>query len=98
MFRRIAAPTVCSVLLITLLAPDTARAQGVEAPPQATFEPNVGQFDDSVQFVSRGRGYTLFLTDTEAVMTVGDASGPARVVRMALTHAQAAHGDGPAAR
>ena len=93
MFRRIAAPTVCSVLLITLLAPDTARAQGVEAPPQATFEPNVGQFDDSVQFVSRGRGYTLFLTDTEAVMTVGDASGPARVVRMALTHAQAAHGD-----
>ena len=32
------------------------------------FEPNQGQTDPSVKFLSRGDGYTLFLTDTEAVL------------------------------
>lgn len=36
-----------------------------------TFEPNVGQTDPAVRFVSRGSGYALFLTPDEAVMTVG---------------------------
>ena len=30
------------------------------------FEPNQGQTDEQVHFLSRGRGYTLFLTSTEA--------------------------------
>ena len=34
------------------------------------FEANQGQTDPSVQFLSRGRGYTLFLTSTEAVLTL----------------------------
>jgi hypothetical protein len=32
------------------------------------FEPNQGQFDSQVQFVSRGNGYGLFLTADEAVL------------------------------
>jgi len=35
-----------------------------------SFEPNIGQTDALVKFVSRGRGYTLFLTPTEAVLAL----------------------------
>src|SRR5207247_2201000 len=47
------------------------------------FESNRGQTDSDVQFLSRGAGYTLFLTSTEAVLALRkappqtDASGPA---------------------
>ena len=34
------------------------------------FEPNVGQTDPSVKFVARGAGYSLFLTNEGAVMTL----------------------------
>ncbi|HEY3028278.1 MAG TPA: SBBP repeat-containing protein [Pyrinomonadaceae bacterium] len=33
-----------------------------------SFEPNRGQTDKAVKFLSRGPGYTLFLTSTEAVL------------------------------
>ncbi len=35
-----------------------------------SFEANRGQTDPSVSFLSRGRGYTLFLTGREAVLTL----------------------------
>ena len=35
------------------------------------FEVNSGQTDSRVKFLSRGGGYTLFLTSTEAVLTLG---------------------------
>jgi len=35
-----------------------------------SFEPNEGQTDDSVKYISRGGGYALFLTRTEAVMAL----------------------------
>lgn len=35
-----------------------------------SFEANQGQSDPTVKFISRGSGYTLFLTDTEAVLTL----------------------------
>src|SRR6266566_2282903 len=42
------------------------------------FEPNAGQTDEPVLFLSRGRGYTLFLTPTQAVLclraTVGSSA------------------------
>jgi hypothetical protein len=38
-----------------------------------SFEANRGQVDSSVQFVSRGQGYTLFLTSREAVLSLGQA-------------------------
>jgi len=41
-----------------------------------SFEQNVGQADGTVQFISRGKGYTLFLTPTEAVFTLRSAPHP----------------------
>jgi hypothetical protein len=38
-----------------------------------SFEPNEGQADGAVRFVSRGPGYTLFLTGTEAVLQLRNA-------------------------
>jgi hypothetical protein len=38
------------------------------------FEANQGQTDPQVKFVSRGAGYNLFLTTTEAVLTLRRAS------------------------
>src|SRR4051812_21802963 len=35
-----------------------------------SFEQNVGQSDAQVQFLSRGPGYGLFLTGTEAVLSL----------------------------
>ena len=35
-----------------------------------SFEANQGQTDEQVNFLSRGRGYTLFLTSTEAVLAL----------------------------
>ncbi len=40
-----------------------------------SFEENLGQTDSQVKFLSRGIGYTLFLTPTEAVLALG---APAR--------------------
>ncbi len=34
------------------------------------FEANTGQTDDRVKFVTRGRGYTMFLTSNEAVLAL----------------------------
>jgi hypothetical protein len=34
------------------------------------FEANQGQSDEQVKFLSRGSGYTLFLTPTEAVLAL----------------------------
>src|SRR5437899_5727182 len=42
-----------------------------------SFEANQGQADPQVKFLSRGRGYTLFLTSTEAVLTLTKADAPA---------------------
>jgi hypothetical protein len=35
-----------------------------------SFEANDGQVDSKVKFLSKGNGYTLFLTSTEAVLSV----------------------------
>ena len=35
-----------------------------------SFEANQGQTDEQVKFLSRGKGYTLFLTPTEAVLAL----------------------------
>lgn len=39
------------------------------------FEANRGQTDAQVNFLSRGNGYTLFLTSTEAVLTLTKTKG-----------------------
>lgn len=54
-----------------------------------SFEPNMGQSDKAVKFLSRGNGYTVFLTETEAVFSLRpnpDAQSRA-VLRMTLAGA-----------
>ena len=56
------------------------------------FEPNQGQADEKVRFISRGRGYTLFLTSEEAVLLLrGRSMGKAEagIVRMRFLGADA---------
>ena len=59
-----------------------------------SFEANRGQTDGAVRFLSRGRGYSLFLTATEAVLRLQDAREPApapsSVLRMKLAGANSA--------
>ncbi|MFL6334290.1 MAG: hypothetical protein ACJ754_13335 [Pyrinomonadaceae bacterium] len=43
-----------------------------------SFEPNRGQTDRRVKFLSRSGGYVLFLTADEAVMIFGGQRGRAR--------------------
>ena len=43
-----------------------------------SFEENRGQVDTEVKYVSRGSGYTLFLTKTEAVLTLRKAESGKR--------------------
>jgi hypothetical protein len=44
------------------------------AKPPMIFEPNLGQTDARVKFLSRGPGYTLFLTPSEAVLSMRSPS------------------------
>jgi len=55
-----------------------------------SFEPNLGQSADQVKFLSRGKGYTLFLTPSEAVFSLRSSSEKktaASVLRMKLVGA-----------
>jgi hypothetical protein len=48
-----------------------------------SFEPNVGQTDEAVKFLARGKGYTLFLTPGEAVLALRSAASPLRPASLA---------------
>src|SRR5439155_2193069 len=49
------------------------------------FEANQGQTDGQVQFLSRGKGYSLFLTPTEAVLVVRNLQEKPSAVSHQLT-------------
>jgi hypothetical protein len=49
-----------------------------------SFEANLGQSNSSVQFISRGNGYRLFLTADEAVLVLSKAKAPSTAIRMRL--------------
>ncbi len=57
--------------------PPTQEAQGKERFGKLPlyFEQNVGQTDAQVHFFTRGQGYGLFLTSTEAVMVLNQPAG-----------------------
>src|SRR5579863_1597918 len=58
-----------------------------------TFEANEGQSDARVKFLSRGAGYTLFLTESEAVLSLAqprESSRPPSVVRLKFTQSSGA--------
>ncbi len=78
------------VLACVVFAALSANAFGAEKPPAGpwslprqaqlplSFEANRGQTDSQVKFLARGRGYTLFLTAEEAVLSLRSA-GPLRM-------------------
>src|SRR5436309_15002433 len=51
------------------------------------FEQNIGQDDQRVKYLSRGAGYTLFLTQDEAVLALAAGKNSADVVRVKLNGA-----------
>ena len=55
------------------------------------FEQNLGQTDPDVLFLARGRGYQLFLTASEAVLSLHAERRPARDARDRVTTREAAH-------
>jgi hypothetical protein len=62
----------------SLAQPDNAthaRVSAAYGKLPMSFERNAGQFDARAQFVSRGDGYTLFLTPDEAVMALRSPAG-----------------------
>ena len=73
--------------------PDTARTSAVrqsllELP--LSFEPNVGQTDGSVKFLSRAGGISLYLTPGAAVLALKGSGSNAAAVRMELVGANPA--------
>jgi hypothetical protein len=66
-------------------APDaatSARVSEAYGKLPLSFEANEGQADKAVRFLSRGQGYSLFLTPDEAVLRLGEARRGATVVSM----------------
>lgn len=65
----------CAVVVLTRMLTAASHAQQSQLIANygklpLRFEANRGQTDSRVQFVSRGSGYTLFLTSGEAVLTL----------------------------
>jgi len=58
-----------------------ARLSGAYGKLPMSFEANQGQTDAQVKFLSRGRGYTLFLTANEAVLTVQESKAKSKKQR-----------------
>src|SRR6516225_8647319 len=54
-----------------------------------SFEPNRGQADPRVQFVSHGQGYTVFLTGKDAVFALSSTSGKSSSLQMTLKGSRA---------
>ena len=52
-----------------------------------SFEANEGQTDPAVKFLSRGPGYTLFLTSSEATLSLRQGKSGLRVLRMRIVGA-----------
>jgi hypothetical protein len=59
------------------------------------FEANAGQTDSQVKFLSRGRGYGLFLTGDEAVLKLQKAESETRNSKFENRPSRAAHDQGP---
>ncbi len=95
--------SVASVLIGISGIRNVANGHAAKPPPGAQeamakqplrFEENRGQADPTVRFISRGKGYSLFLTPAEAVVALAgpatpDGHDPANeVVRMRLSGAE----------
>ena len=64
-------PPLRTTPAVSSLQPKRLAAPEVPVPKlPLSFEPNIGQADPHVKFLSRGPGYTLFLTEDEAVLAL----------------------------
>ena len=79
---------VVALVVLPVLPPGTSEAATRYMTVPLAFEPNTGQADASVRFVSRGAGYTLLLTPDEAVLALRGAAGDVSLLRMTLPGAQ----------
>ena len=52
-----------------------------------TFEANNGQTDSQVRYLARGSGYTIFLTEKDAVIKLQDRQGDGVVLRLKVADA-----------
>ena len=81
----------------TIGKPDASamtKAKNALAKLPLSFEPNRGQTDPRVQFLSRGPGYTVFFTKDETVLSLKDTKTSNAVVRMRFlggTNSASAH-------
>jgi len=82
------------------LEPRPQRSQPEQAEPQIvanygrlplSFEANQGQADPQVKFLSRGQGYSLFLTATEAVLQLRIPAPPGQAADFGLRNANSAN-------
>src|SRR5437879_2382712 len=64
-----------SIALANSHSSDTAQVIDAYSKLPLSFEANQGQTDKQVKFLSRGPGYTLFLTPTEAVLSLKAGHG-----------------------
>jgi hypothetical protein len=68
-------------LTLVIFAGQTGFAQSASATAYGklplSFEANAGEFGSGVKFLAHASGYTLFLTSSEAVISMGDAKYPA---------------------
>ena len=75
-------------VLSVLFAVGASEAGTSYTPLPLAFEPNSGQADANVRFLSRGAGYLLLLTPDEAVLALRDVGGDVSLLRMTLPGAQ----------
>src|SRR5438874_8317476 len=52
-----------------------------------SFEANAGQTDPEVRYLARGSGYTIFLTENDAVIKLQDRQGDGAVLRLNVANA-----------
>jgi hypothetical protein len=81
--------TLLGCVLVLAGWPAVAASEGAGArrpdltggfPDRPYFEPNVGQVDARVKFLGRARGLVVYLTETDAVLALGDATVRMRLV------------------
>ena len=64
--------------LVKTAAETSAQGKAAYGKLPLTFELNQGQADQQVKFLSRGKGYNLFLTGTEAALNLRRGDGARR--------------------
>ena len=80
--------TACMAAAALPVAADGGKARDAQAGEASrrlplAFEANKGQAGSRVKFLARGTRHTLFLTDTEAVLSLAGREGsPAQFLRM----------------